>query len=481
MKIKYFYFLILLVMSMVAHAQQRIIGGSAASITERPYQVAVLVNGQFTGGGVIIADKWILTAAHVVNGRSASQVQICSGQNNVNNADRSSVKRIIINEDYSNDRTSDIALLELSTPLVFSSTKKAINISSSKSYSQGTIATVSGWGLRSVSGSASTSQLYKANVTIQSCSGNQIIATVSNNMAYKGDSGGPLTISSASGDILIGLVKGGDYDNPTAHTSFYTNVGIFYDWILQNATDLYADAIQGPDVVCSTATYTISPLPNNAEIDLSPNLTLVSQSGGTLNVRKTGDGSSFISMSIGSNTVARKDFWAGAPIIAGVSYDGSYLHALSAGAADAGITYTEWTIGSNMFTTYSDAIYCPYSSGTYNVSVTARNSCGTSQPYQTQITLARSSRYAISVLARQITVSPVRDEENTGNLQLLEAPSSPTMNYTLVNLNSGIIATNGSMSSEGGTLDFSAVPAGLYILKLFAPDGAEETFKVQLK
>ena len=157
------------------------------------------------------------------------------------------------------------------------------------------------------------------------------------------------------------------------------------------------------------------------------------------------------------------------------------LHALSAGAADAGITYTEWYIGSNMFTTYSDAIYCPYSSGTYNVSVTARNSCGTSQPYQTQITLARSSRYAISVLARQITVSPVRDEENTGNLQLLEAPSSPTMNYTLVNLNSGIIATNGSMSSEGGTLDFSTVPAGLYVLKLFTPDGAEETFKVQLK
>lgn len=481
MRVKHFYLLALLVMSIVTHAQQRIIGGSAVNITERPYQVAVLINGTFTGGGVIIGNKWILTAAHVVNGRSASQIQICSGHTNLNNADRSSVRRIIINEDYFDDETSDIALLELSTPLVFSSTKKAINISTAKSYSYGTIATVSGWGRRSVNGSASTSQLYKANITIQSCSGNQIIATVSNNMAYKGDSGGPLTISSASGDMLIGLVKGGDYDTPTVLTSSYTNVGIFYDWILQNANDIYADAIQGPDIICSTATYTISPLPNNAEIDLSPNLTLVSQSGGTLNVRKTGDGSSFISMSIGSNTVARKDFWAGAPIIAGVSYDGSYLHALSAGAADAGITYTEWTIGSNMFSTYSDAIYCPYSSGTYNVSVTARNSCGTSRPYQTQITLSRSSRYAISILARQITVSPVRDEDNTGNLQLLEAPASPVMNYALVNLNSGIVVTNGSMSSEGGTLDFSAVPTGLYVLKLFVPDGAEETFKVQLK
>lgn len=319
------------------------------------------------------------------------------------------------------------------------------------------------------------SQLYKSNVTIQSCTGNEI--RTSGAIAHRGDSGDPLTISTSNGDVLIGIVQS---VNEPDNSNRFTTVGAYLDdFIFPN--DIYADAIQGPDIICSTATYTISPLPNNAEIDLSPNLTLVSQSGGTLNVRKNGDGSSFISMSIGSNVVARKDFWAGVPIIAGVSYDGSYLHALSAGAADAGITYTEWTIGSNMFSTYSDAIYCPYSSGTYNVSVTARNSCGTSRPYQTQIMLARSSRYAISVLARQITVSPIRDEENTGNLQLLEAPASPVMNYTLVNLNSGIVATNGSMSSAGGTLDFSAVPAGLYVLKLFTPDGAEETFKVQLK
>lgn len=130
------------------------------------------------------------------------------------------IRRIIINEDYFDDETSDIALLELSTPLVFSSTKKAINISTAKSYSYGTIATVSGWGRRSVNGSASTSQLYKANITIQSCSGNQIIATVSNNMAYKGDSGGPLTISSASGDMLIGLVKGGRLRYPNSANEF---------------------------------------------------------------------------------------------------------------------------------------------------------------------------------------------------------------------------------------------------------------------
>ncbi len=57
MRVKHFYLLALLVMSIVTHAQQRIIGGSAVNITERPYQVAVLINGTFTGGGVIIGNK----------------------------------------------------------------------------------------------------------------------------------------------------------------------------------------------------------------------------------------------------------------------------------------------------------------------------------------------------------------------------------------------------------------------------------------
>ena len=301
-------------------------------------------------------------------------------------------------------------------------------------------------------------------------------------MPYKGDSGGPLTISTSTGDLLIGIIKGGvNESNPTTGISTYVNAGVYLDWILEKVPDLYANAISGPSLLCSTGTYTVSPYPQNAQISLSPNLKLLSQSGGTLNIQATSRGRAYISMKIGSNTVAQKNFWAKEPAITGVTYDGSYLRVETAGA-DAQITQTEWIIGTDLpRTSYEDYLWCPYTSGTYNITVTSTNSCGTGLPYHGQITLARSSRYAISVLARQITVSPVRDEDNTGNLQLLEAPASPTMNYTLVNLNSGIIATNGSMSSEGGTLDFSTVPAGLYVLKLFTPDGAEETFKVQLK
>ncbi len=44
MKTRLFYIIGLLCLSIVVQAQQRIIGGSTANITERPYQVAIYAN-----------------------------------------------------------------------------------------------------------------------------------------------------------------------------------------------------------------------------------------------------------------------------------------------------------------------------------------------------------------------------------------------------------------------------------------------------
>ena len=101
-------------MSIVAHAQQRIIGGSTANITERPYQAAVFVDGDFEGGGVIISNRWILTAAHVVDGHSYSDIEVYFGSTNLNNASSVTARRVIVHEDYNDDlQTQDIALIEL--------------------------------------------------------------------------------------------------------------------------------------------------------------------------------------------------------------------------------------------------------------------------------------------------------------------------------------------------------------------------------
>ena len=61
---------ILLLVALTGKAQNRIIGGNITDISNRPYQVAVFVDNQFEGGGVIVNRQWIITAAHVVYGYS---------------------------------------------------------------------------------------------------------------------------------------------------------------------------------------------------------------------------------------------------------------------------------------------------------------------------------------------------------------------------------------------------------------------------
>lgn len=477
MKTKHLLIFLLLIMSTVyLFSQERIIGGTTANITDRPYQAAIFINGQFNGGGVIVGNKWILTAAHVVYDRSTSSITVSTGYTNLNDDNnRSTVKKVIIHEDYSEQEAYDIALLELNTSLNLSSNnRQAIALASSVCYNNGDVATVSGWGKRYVNGSASLSQLYKANVTIQSINNNLITAAISNNMAYKGDSGGPLTINTSNGEVLIGLVESGSTLEPTTNTSKYTEVCNYYNWITQKA-----NIINGPDLLCGTATYTVSPVPANSSFSYSPNIELVSKSDDELSIRAKYNGRAYIAINDGSRQVGLKSFWAGAPIVTGVTYDGSRLKAETAGG-DASINHTDWTLGSNNFTSSSEYLSCPYSSGTYNVSVTAQNNCGTSNTYNGQVTINNGNRYAISVISgtKQVNISLI--ENSTDNIQLATTLET-MMNYQLININTGTIVSNGSISSLGGNLNFSNIDSGIYILRLEIENGVNETFKFMLK
>ena len=63
---------------------------------------------------------------------------------------------------------------------------------------------------------------------------------------------------------------------------------------------------------------------------------------------------------------------------------------------------------------------------------------------------------------------------------LSSAPAG-SLNYMLVNMNTGTVAANGSISAAGGTIDCANLPNGLYALKLFTPDGTEQAFKITLR
>lgn len=475
MKTRLINFLVFLFICTSLHAQLKIIGGTAIDISQRPYQAAIFVDGSFSGGGVIINNQWILTAAHVVYGQNTA-TSVSTGYTNLNSdPSRSSISQIIRHS------SADIALVKLSSPLTFSSTRKPINISKKTSYSSGTTGIVSGWGRRTVGGSASLTQLYKTNVSIGSCSSSLLEAIKSNTSSYKGDSGGPLTISSSDGDLLIGVVKGGNENNPSAYPTIYTNIGTYYNWIASYVS-LYS--ISGPDLLCngSTATFTISA--PGATLELSPNLSIVSQSGKNYTIKGNYNGRAYINILAGNTYLARKTLWVGAPIISGISYNGSTLTAETFGG-DACISRTEWTIGGNVFTTYSKSISSPYSSGTYTVSVRGVNSCGTGTYYTTQISFSDRGTFSLTVEpdSRIVTVTPIprEDDETAPVMASRKSTANATMRYVLADLTSGSLKATGYMPESGGTLDFSGASAGMYVFKLYTSTGAEETFKISLK
>lgn len=474
MKTNFLHFLVLLIVCNIPilHAQQRIIGGQSIDISEAPYQVAIFADNSF-GGGVIINNQWILTAAHVVRNISMSSIDISMGYTNPrSDMNRCKVSQVILHNE------GDIALLKLSSPLTFTEKIQPIAIVKAQYYATNTYGTVTGWGRTSKDVPAPSSQLYRCGVRIKSCTSKEIIAEPSNSTPYRGDSGGPLTTASSTGNtILIGLVSTGDYDNPTTSSTHYVNVGAYYSWI-DSYVDLYT--ISGPSLVCGTATFNIS-RPGNCTFELSPNLKLVSQTSNSLVVSKTSNGRAYINMMVGSTILLQNQFWTGAPIVSGVTYDGGYLKAETFGL-DAQINHTEWTIGGATFTSSSETVWSPYTSGTYNITVTASNSCGTGRPYQGQITFSASKRYSVSQIneSRQVTISSV-ENEMADAINSKSLSNFTEVKYTLVSLLQGTIADTGSFPSKGGTLDFSKVSSGTYVLTLFLGEGIEESFKILLK
>ena len=90
----------MLSVSFSASAQQKVVGGVDVDIKDYPWQVALTSSPSGSGfcGGSIIGDSWILTAAHCVNGTSASGLYIRCGASAsfASGGDSYSVNQIIV-------------------------------------------------------------------------------------------------------------------------------------------------------------------------------------------------------------------------------------------------------------------------------------------------------------------------------------------------------------------------------------------------
>ncbi|XP_069738737.1 kallikrein-14-like [Phaenicophaeus curvirostris] len=223
--------------------ESRIIGGRPCSITQRPFQVAILKRGQILCGGSLVAPSYVLTAAHCR--RPPSEYKVLLGVDRLH--DRSgevrSVTSVRVHPRYDPRRNdNDFMLLRLDKPVRMSNRIKTIRVAT-RCPQPGTRCSVSGWGTIRSPGATLPERLQCADIQTfgrQRCD-QAYGGAVTRNMfcagvpqggidSCQGDSGGPLVCNGVlQGVVSWGLAVCGRQGTP----GVYANVCRAAPWIQQ--------------------------------------------------------------------------------------------------------------------------------------------------------------------------------------------------------------------------------------------------------
>ncbi|XP_017207703.4 serine protease 56 [Danio rerio] len=231
----------------------RIIGGSPAPLGSWPWLVNLRLDGALMCGGVLVDSSWVLTAAHCFAGsRSESYWTAVVGEFDLTKTDADEqimkVNRIITHPKF-NPKTfnNDIALVELSSPVILSERVTPVCLPSDLDPPAGTPCLVAGWGSLYEDG-PSADVVMEAKVpllsqaTCQSALGKELLTNTMFCAGYlsggidscQGDSGGPLIFQDRlSGRFqLLGITSWGDGCGEKGKPGVYTRVTAFSDWVL---------------------------------------------------------------------------------------------------------------------------------------------------------------------------------------------------------------------------------------------------------
>ena len=236
-----------------------IIGGTAATIDQAPWQVGLIFTGapndylgQYCGGSIV--SSWeIVTAAHCVvdNGDvfSASEIRVMTGRATLSTTARTAVPvaSITVHPGYVEATfESDIAVLRLAEPIALTSgVQQAIPLQQSV-VGDGVAARVTGWGNTSTTGTVYPTQLQRATVNTVSdvsCDASYsaedfnastmlcAVGTSYSTDTCQGDSGGPLAVQSSGVWYLAGVTSWGYGCAESPYPGVYTEVSAFTGWI----------------------------------------------------------------------------------------------------------------------------------------------------------------------------------------------------------------------------------------------------------
>ncbi|MBN3573519.1 S1 family peptidase [Vibrio neptunius] len=261
-------FAVSMLMPMASNAQEpasslnevntRIINGSVAGKSDWPFMTALIkkasinaYSGQFCGGS-FIGGRYVLTAAHCVDDKDASEIDVSIGIHDLNNeateGQRVSVRAIYIHQDYNKAITSnDFAILELENDVVATQATLASEAEVNR-LSVGQSLTVMGWGNQTNGGNAYPTQLHQVDLpyvdrgTCQNLGGPYAtVGTYAICAGYAaggkdscdGDSGGPLVVNDGGTYKQVGVVSWGNECALANAYGVYANVGYFKNngWI----------------------------------------------------------------------------------------------------------------------------------------------------------------------------------------------------------------------------------------------------------
>jgi hypothetical protein len=322
-------------------------------------------------------------------------------------------------------------------------------------------------------------------------------ATLSNGATEKGSSGSPLFNQN---HLVIGQLHGGG--NGCAPVEKYygrfdiswtgggTNDTRLSNWLgtsnpgTTSIPTIYK--ITGPGVVPCTGTVTYT-APVNSSWTVSSNLQIVSGQGtSALTVKADTYNAQSQSASVSIGGVTKNVTIGPLPI--------TYIDAPSPAQLGTVIIRAypdftsaygsyEWTVSPMAGVTLNQALNILAATftqpGRYTVTCRAVSPCTNQQmqSVRTKIIDVTVSGTAYSISNddgnRIVTVSLANQDQRS--------LAKNTINYTLTAIETGVVLASGSLPSTGGTIDFSSVPAGIYILRLDTGTDKPETFKIMLK
>ncbi|XP_066150939.1 trypsin-1-like isoform X2 [Euwallacea fornicatus] len=241
----------------LALKHKRIVGGVETLVNEYPWMVALQYNNRFFCGASLINNKYLLTAAHCVNGFNRERLSAMFLDHDRSNSYETTtftrkIRNVFRHKSYGQggNYNNDVALLQLDKEVSLSDMTRPVCLPATGKSFTGLNGIAVGWGAQEQHGSVST-KLREVTVPIMSnvdCKKTGYNSRITDNMlcagfhdgkkdSCQGDSGGPLHVINGNLHEVVGIVSWGEGCAQPNYPGVYTRVNRYITWIMSNTKD----------------------------------------------------------------------------------------------------------------------------------------------------------------------------------------------------------------------------------------------------